>query len=96
MDKQIPNLREGQVVKVVQKIVEAKRERNVPFTGVVQKVRGKGENMTITLRQTLEGVEVDRIFAVAAPTIIEVGVIEEKEKITKKMKRTRKLKAKKK
>lgn len=95
MENVIPNIREGQVIKVVQKVSDAGRTRNVPFTGVVKKVRGAGVNKSITVRQTLEGVEVDRIFSVEAPTIVEISLIAAKEKITKKIKRARKQKGKK-
>ncbi len=76
-------VRENQTVKVVQKIIDAKRERNVPFVGRVLKVRGTGQNKTITVRQTLEGVDVDKIFSVAAPSILSIELVEEKKKSKK-------------
>lgn len=78
-------IREKMQVRVFQRIVEGKRERLVPFVGIVQKVRGAGVNKTITVKQILEGVEVEKIFPLALPTIIKVEVIE----VVKKKKPTR-------
>lgn len=79
-------LREGQFVKVVQKITEGKRERMVPFTGKIMKVKGRMENMMITVQTALEGVLVERIFPVMSPTIAKIELMVEK-KETKKQKR---------
>ncbi len=82
-------IREKQTVRVYQKIVEGKRERNVPFTGIVQKVRGAGVNKTITVKTMLEGVEVDKIFPIASPAVTKIEIVEEK-KATKKSSRRKK------
>ncbi len=78
----LPQLREGQNVRVYQKITEGKRERNVPFIGKVLKVRGSGVNQTITVAQILEGIGVEKIFPTALPTITKIEIIEEKPKST--------------
>ena len=75
-------LREGQNVRVFQKIVDGKRERNVPFVGRVMKVRGSGVNKTITIKQHLEGVDVERIFPIASPTLTKIEIVEETKKKT--------------
>jgi large subunit ribosomal protein L19 len=74
-------LREGQNVKVVQRVIEGKRDRNVPFTGKILKVKGAGPNKMITVRQILENVAVDRIFPVASPTLVKIEVEEPKKVI---------------
>lgn len=68
---------------MVQKMSEGKRERNVPFTGVLLKVRGAGANRTITVRQNLEGVDVDKIFPTALPTITKIEVITQARSLVK-------------
>lgn len=73
----IPQLREGQIVSVYQRITEGKRERNVPFTGKVLKVRGVGVNKTITVRQNFEGMDVEKIFPLALPTITKIQIVEQ-------------------
>jgi len=88
----LPQIREGQNVRVVQKIIEGKRERNVPFVGLVLKVRGAGPNMTITVQQMLEGVAVDRIFPVMSPTLVKIELVEVKK--SKKSKKSSKRKSK--
>ncbi len=77
-------IREKMQVRVYQRLVEGKRERNVPFEGIVQKVRGSGFNKTITVKQVLEGVEVEKIFPLALPTITKVEIVEAKPKVKKK------------
>ena len=79
----LPQLREGQTVRVFQRITEGKRERNVPFIGKVLKVRGSGVNQTITVMQMLEGIGVEKIFPTALPTITKIEVIEQVKSLTK-------------
>lgn len=79
-------LKEGQFVKVVQKVTEGKRERQVPFTGKIMKVKGRLENTMITVQTALEGVLVERIFPISSPTISKIELLVEK-KETKKQKR---------
>lgn len=87
MDNETPVLREGKLAKIVQKVVEGKKERGVSFIGRIIKVKGAGENQTITLRQTLEGIEVDRIFPVMSPTISSIVLVEERISAAKKAKK---------
>ena len=77
----LPQLREGQDVRVVQKVIEGKRERNVPFAGKLLKVRGIGPNKMTTVRQTLENVDVDKIFPVASPTLVKIEIVEVKKTV---------------
>ena len=79
----IPQLREGQQVRVFQKMTEGKRERNVPFAGKLLKVHGVGSNQTITVRQNLEGIDVDKIFPTALPTITKIEIIEQVKSLIK-------------
>jgi len=81
MDKADLQLREGMNVRVFQRIVEGKRERNVPFVGKLKKVRGAGFNRMITVAQMIEGVEVEKIFPTALPTITKIEIVEEKKKV---------------
>lgn len=84
MDQQI-QFREGQFVKIYQKITDAKKERTVTFQGKITKVKGAGMNRMITVQNALEGVLVDRIFPVMSPTItkIELLVVKESKKAKK-------------
>lgn len=79
-------LKEGIFVKVIQKIVEGKKERLVPFQGKLTKIKGAGHNKMITVKNALEGVMVERIFPVASPTITKIEILVAK-KQSKKQKR---------
>jgi len=84
--EEIAKLKEGLFVTVVQKITEGKRERQVPFTGKIMKIKGAAENTMITVQTALEGVLVERIFPIMSPTISKIELLVEK-KETKKQKR---------
>ena len=74
------DVRRKNVVKVTQKIKEGKRERIISFTGEVVKSRGAGDNKMITVRQSIDGVEVDRIMPVLHPSLVSIEVITKKAK----------------
>ena len=78
------DLRAGMAVKVYQKFVEGKKERVVAFQGKIVKSRGKGDDRMVTVRQFIDGVDVDRIFPVSAPGIIKLENIEIKKKKSRK------------
>lgn len=78
------DLRAGNAVKVFQKLVEGKKERIVAFQGKIIKSRGAGDNKMLTVRQFIDGVDVDRLFPLNAPGIVKVENIEVKEKKTRK------------
>lgn len=80
-------LREGQFVKVYQKITDAKKERIVPFQGKIIKVKGAGANQMITVQNALEGVMVERIFPVSSPTLTKIELLVVKQ--SKKAKRAK-------
>lgn len=69
------DFRVGDIITVSQKVNEGKRERVVGFKGQLIKVRGRAGNKMITLRQTLGGVDVERIFSVANPTIAKIELV---------------------
>lgn len=79
----LPQLRTGQVIRVSQKTTEGKRERIVHFPGKLIKVHGSGISKTITVRQNLEGIDVDKIFPVMLPTITKIEVVEQVRSLTK-------------
>ena len=78
------DLRTGMAVKVFQKITEGKKERIVAFQGKIVKSRGAGENKMVTVRQFIDGVDVDRLFALSSPAIVKLENIEIKKKKTRK------------
>jgi len=77
------DVRRKNVVKVAQRIKEGKRERVVTFLGEVIKSRGEGKNKMITVRQNIDGVDVDRILPLVHPSVVKVEVLEKKTKAKK-------------
>ena len=78
------DLRAGMAVKVYQKLVEGKKERIIAFQGKIIKSRGIGDSKIVTVRQFVDGVDVDRIFPLNAPSIVKLENIEIKKKKTRK------------
>jgi len=74
------DIRRKNIVKVSQKIKEGKRERVISFTGEVMKSRGIGDNKMITVRQSIDGVDVDRILPVVHPSLVKIEVLQKKAK----------------
>lgn len=78
------DLRRGKSVKVYQKINEGKRERVIAYQGKILKSRGGEANQMITVRQFVDGVDVDRIIPISAPSVVKIENIVEKVKKTRK------------
>lgn len=70
--------KKGDMVKVSQKIVEGKKERVVPFQGQIINIRGIGDNKAITVKQEIDGVDVERIFPIMSPTITSITFVQDK------------------
>lgn len=72
----IPELKQGDTVKVYQKIKEKNKERIQAFEGQVLAVKhGKGLNATITVRKVIQGVGVEKIIPIHAPLIDKIEVV---------------------
>jgi large subunit ribosomal protein L19 len=64
----------GDIIKVYQKIKEGDKTRTQAFQGVVLKLRGRGENKTFTVRKSVGGIFVERIYPVSSVNIEKVEV----------------------
>ena len=74
--KKIPDIRPGDTVKVYQKIKEGKQEKIQIFEGVVlARKHGKGVSATITVRKTVSGIAVEKIFPIHSPVIEKIEII---------------------
>lgn len=72
----IPTIRPGDTIRVIQKVREGDKERLSPFEGLVIATKhGKGVNATITVRKVVDGVGVERIFPLHSPMISKVEVL---------------------
>ena len=70
-----PQLRPGQTVEVLVRVVEGDKERQQKFRGEVINVRGAGLRQSFTVRKISEGVGVERTFPVHGPAVAEIKVM---------------------
>ncbi|OGZ69477.1 MAG: 50S ribosomal protein L19 [Candidatus Staskawiczbacteria bacterium RIFCSPHIGHO2_02_FULL_42_22] len=74
-EKQMPDIRPGDTVRVHQKIKEGDKERIQIFEGIViARKHGKGISSTITVRKVVDQVGVERIFPVHSPSLAKIEV----------------------
>ena len=71
----LPELRQGDTVKVHVRVKEGDKERVQVFEGMVIALRGSGARATMTVRKTSFGTGVERIFPLHARTIDKVEVV---------------------
>ena len=75
-----PQLRPGQTVEVLVRVVEGDKERQQKFRGEVINVRGAGLRRTFTVRKISEGIGVERTFPLHSPTLASITVIPTEQK----------------
>jgi len=74
--KNLPDLRPGDTIKVYQKVKEGDKERIQIFEGIIiARKHGKGISATITVRKVVGGVGVERIFPIHSPSIDKIEVV---------------------
>ncbi len=71
----IPDIRPGDTVRVLVRVIEGDKERLQPFEGVCIARRGGGLRETFTVRKVSGGVGVERIFPLNSPSIAEVEIL---------------------
>ncbi|GIW61633.1 MAG: hypothetical protein KatS3mg089_0485 [Patescibacteria group bacterium] len=74
------NFAPGDVVRVHQKIKEGDKTRIQVFQGTVTQIRGRSENKSFTVKKTVQGVDVERIWQVNSPNIEKIEVKEHPKK----------------
>src|SRR5438034_4212060 len=70
-----PDLRPGDTVEVLVRVIEGDKERQQKFRGEVINVRGSGLRRTFTARKISEGIGVERTFPVHGPSVAEIKVV---------------------
>ena len=72
----LPEIRPGDTVRIMQKIKEGDKERVSAFEGlVIARKHGKGISATITIRKVVDGIGVERIFPIHSPVISKIEVL---------------------
>jgi large subunit ribosomal protein L19 len=70
-----PQIKPGDIVRVHQEVMEAKKKRIQVFEGMVIRVRGgKGLTSTFTVRRVSLGVGVEKIFPLHLPTVKKIEI----------------------
>ena len=75
MDREIPELRSGDTVRVNVKIQEGDKSRIQVFEGVVIAIKRNGLGSTFTVRKVSYGIGVERIFPMHSPSIDKVEIV---------------------
>jgi len=75
MDKEVPEFRPGDTVKVQVRVAEGEKERLQAFQGVVVQRKGRGVRETFTVRRVSGGIGVERVFPLRSPTVSEIQVV---------------------
>lgn len=76
MRSDLPDMRPGDTVRVSQKVKEGDKERVAQFEGIlIARKHGAGINGTVTVRKVVDGIGVERIFPIHAPTITKIEVL---------------------
>lgn len=72
--KNVPELKSGDTVRVHTKIIEGNKERVQIFEGVVIRVKGSGNGQTFTVRKLSYGIGVERTFLAQSPKLAKIEV----------------------
>lgn len=75
MKKEVPQFREGEVIKVYVKVVEGNRERLQAFEGTVIAKKNGGVRETFTVRRVSFGVGIERTFPIHSPRIDKIEIV---------------------
>jgi len=71
----LPVLKIGDNVKIGVKIIEGTKERVQSYEGTIIAKKNSSINTTITVRKTLQGIGVERIFLIHSPKIDSITVL---------------------
>lgn len=75
LKKAVPDIRPGFTVRVHQKIKEGEKERIQIFEGLVIGVgSGSGMGKTITVRKVVDGIGVEKVFAIHSNTVSKIEI----------------------
>ena len=73
--KDLPIIKIGDNVKIGVKIIEGNKERIQFYEGTIIAKKNSSINLTITVRKTLQGIGIERIFLVHSPKLDSISVL---------------------
>ena len=71
----LPKVQVGDLVRIGVIIQEGNKQRVQPFEGTVIAKHQAGANSTVTVRKSLQGVGVERVFPLYAPCVANVQIL---------------------
>jgi len=76
LKENLPEVRPGDFIRIYQKIQEGGKERLQPFEGtVLARKHGKGISATITIRNIIAGVGVEKIIPLHSPNVKRIEIL---------------------
>ena len=75
LKKELPEIRVGDMVRIGVSIQEGNKQRVQPFEGTVIAQHKAGLNSTLTVRKSLQGVGVERVFPLHGPCITSIQIL---------------------
>jgi large subunit ribosomal protein L19 len=75
LKKDLPVLQIGDNVKIGVKIIEGNKERVQFYEGTILAKKNSSINTTITVRKTLQGIGIERVFLIHSPKIDSITVL---------------------
>ena len=75
LKKNIPNLNIGDSLKIGVKIIEGNKERVQFYEGTLIAKKNSSINTTITVRKTVQGIGIERIFLIHSPKVASIQVL---------------------
>ena len=73
--KDLPTIKIGDNVKIGVKIIEGNKERVQFYEGTIIAKKNTSINTTITVRKTLQGIGIERIFLIHSPKLDSITVL---------------------
>ncbi|MBI2122401.1 MAG: 50S ribosomal protein L19 [Candidatus Sungbacteria bacterium] len=72
----LPDIKPGDTVRVIQKVKEGDKNRLVKFEGLIlARKHGHGISGTFTVRKVVDGIGVERIYPIHSPTIEKIEIL---------------------
>ncbi len=75
LKSELPEIRVGDMIRIGVSIQEGNKQRVQPFEGTVIAQHKAGLNSTLTVRKSLQGVGVERVFPLHGPCITSIQII---------------------